>query len=77
MTVSRFVKDFDSVIRQTVAQRGLKLAKGHAKDYPEYQREVGRCEGLAMAVDLAREMLRRAEQSDDEPELPEMKQGND
>jgi hypothetical protein len=49
-----------------------KLIKGQCGSLEAYHREVGRCEGLGMAVGTAREMLGQMELAAEENELPEM-----
>lgn len=74
LTLSKFVNDFDRVVQQSILQAGLKLAKGACKSHEQYNREVGRVEGMEAAVNLAREMLRKVELDEDEAGLPEMQQ---
>lgn len=73
-TINRFVNDLDRVVQQAIQQRALKLVKGQCKDFNEYHREVGRSEGMQIAVDVARDMLRNMELAEDNEQLPEMQQ---
>lgn len=75
-TVARFVNDLDRLVQQAVLKEGLKLAKGQCQNMEEYKRHVGRCEGMAEAVNMGREMLRQMELADDDDGgLPEMDPG--
>lgn len=72
LTLNRFVNDLDRIVQQAIGQSGLKLAKGQCKNHEEYMRQVGRCEGMEAAVNVARDMLRKTELAEDESGLPEM-----
>ena len=71
-----FLNDLDQVIKLTQRNMSDKLIKGQCGSLEAYHREVGRCEGLGMAVGTAREMLGQMELAADEGELPEMPQAN-
>lgn len=72
-TVARFVNDLDRVLQKATLEMGMKLAKGQCPNHEQYHRMVGRCEGMAEAVNTARQMLRQIELADqDDSGLPEM-----
>ena len=61
LTVAKFVNDLDRVVQKAIAEKGVKLAKGQCATIEDYKRVVGQCEGMVVAVDLARQMLRNIE----------------
>ena len=74
-TLRKFVTDLDNVIQQTQVSMALKLAKGQCASMEDYKREVGRMEGLSLAITTARDMLGKVEAADDfDNKLPEMTQ---
>jgi len=75
-TLRQFVNDLDRVVQQTQVNMSLKLGKGQCGDMKQYNRQVGRIEGMEQAVKSAREMLAQMEEVDqkgDLPELPDLK----
>lgn len=72
VTIRQFLNDFDRVIQQTQGNMAIKLAKGQIADMAEYNRAVGRSEGLGQAVLAAREMLSQMEAAEQQGDLPEM-----
>jgi len=71
-TLRNFVEDFEKIIAKGHTAMALKLAKGQCGSLEEYKREVGRMEGLVLAVQTAKDMLRQSESPLDDNDLPEM-----
>jgi hypothetical protein len=74
-TLRQFLNDLDRVVQQTQVNMAMKLAKGACPNMEEYNRAVGRSEGMEMAVKTARDMLGQMEAAaEEEGGLPEMPQ---
>lgn len=73
-TLRMFVNDFDAVVGQLRGNIALKLAKGSCPTMEMYNRECGRSEGMALAVQAARDMLTKMAEDAENDGLPEMKQ---
>ena len=71
-TLKQFVDDFEVIIKKGQLNMALKLAKGQCATMEQYKREVGRIEGMVLAVQTARDMLKAGEFSLTDNELPEM-----
>lgn len=69
--LSKFVNDLDRNIQTDCSQRNISLGAGGAADYARYKELCGINAGMARAVNMAREMLRQVELSEDE-DLPPM-----
>jgi len=72
VTIARFINDLEKMVQQATMNQALQLIKGQCKDMEEYKRKVGVAEGAAGAVDIARQMLRQMEISEEDEGLPEM-----
>jgi len=71
-TLRGFVNDLDKIVQQTQGNMALKLAKGQCPNMETYHREVGRIEGMGLAVQTARDMLTQMETAEQKGDLPEM-----
>ena len=71
-TVRQFVKDLEQVISQSNAQARMQLAKGQISSMEQYNRFVGRIEGMEGAVGAAKDMIRAMQDAEDNSKLPEM-----
>jgi hypothetical protein len=72
LTIRGFINEFEKVVGQNKVQQSLKLAKGQCADMKEYNRQVGRLEGMDQAVATLREMLGQVEAAQAQEDLPEM-----
>jgi hypothetical protein len=72
VTIRQFVNDLDRVIQQTSVSLAMKLGKGQCGDMKQYNRAVGRMEGMEATVKSARDMLAQMEEADQQSDLPEM-----
>lgn len=76
MNLRQFIKAAADVVGQQKGQMALKLAKGACPSMEQYNREVGRMEGMDITVGLLRDMLTQIEdqqsQGDQLPEMPQM-----
>lgn len=72
MTLRQFVKNADAVIQQHKMQAAMKLQKGQHQTMEAYNREVGRAEGMEIAIGLLRDMVQKIEDAATNDDLPEM-----
>jgi len=76
MNLRQFVKAAADVAGQQKGNMALKLAKGSCPNMETYNREVGRMEGLDIAIGLLKDMINQLEdqqsQGDQLPEMPPM-----
>lgn len=76
MTLRQFVKAAGEVINAQKVQMADKIARGACPDMSAYNREVGRREGLDLAMGLLKDMLGQVEdQQTAGDQLPEMPPG--
>jgi hypothetical protein len=72
-TLRSFVNDLGQVVQQAKGQQALALASGSTATMEQYNRKVGRMEGMEEVVKLAREMLGQMESAAEAGSgLPEM-----
>jgi hypothetical protein len=74
LTLRSFINEFEKVVGQNKVQQALKLSKGSCADMEEYNRQVGRLEGMDQAVATLRDMLGQVEAAQANEDLPEMPQ---
>jgi hypothetical protein len=74
ITLRSFINEFEKVVGQNKVQQALKLSKGQCADMEEYNRQVGRLEGMDQAVATLRDMLGQIEAAQAHEDLPEMPQ---
>ncbi len=76
MTLRQFIKQAGDLVGQQKTQMALKLAKGQCPNMETYNREVGRMEGMDIAVNILREMRNQLEEAEEaQGQLPEMPPG--
>ena len=73
MTIRQFIKNYADVINQHKLELAVKLAKGQIGSMEQYNRAVGRSEGLDQSVQVMRDMMSQLEEADQDSDLPEMK----
>lgn len=76
MTIRRFVANVQSVTEQAQNNMAAKLAKGQCRNMEEYNRQVGRIEGLDVGLQLIKDMLGQIEDDERAKDLPEMAGGD-
>jgi hypothetical protein len=74
MRIRQFVKHAGELVAQQKGNMALKLAKGSCASMEAYNREVGRMEGLDIAVGMLKDMVQQLEDQEEEKSkgLPEM-----
>ena len=72
MTLDEFARQYKHVVAKAVMDNTLNIAKGSIKDMEEYNRKVGRNEGLGAAQQLMDDMLKQLREDADGSDLPEM-----
>ena len=72
MTLRGFMNNFKQVVDQTKVNMAMKLANGSTVNMAQYNRQVGRMEGLDQAVGLFKDMLGQIEDIEKQEQLPEM-----
>lgn len=72
MTLRQFIKNVEQVVAQTKGNMALKLQRGSLTGMEQYNREVGRAEGLENCVALMKDMLNKMEDADRDKDLPSM-----
>jgi hypothetical protein len=72
MSIRQFVKQAAEIAGQQKLQMSMKLARGSITGMDQYNREVGRMEGLDLAVGLLKDMLGQVEDAQRDDDLPEM-----
>jgi hypothetical protein len=72
LTLRGFVNDMDKIVQQAQGNMALKLSKGQCPNMESYHREVGRIEGMGIAVTTAREMLSQMEAAEQKGDLQTM-----
>jgi hypothetical protein len=73
MSIRQFVKQANEIVGQQKIQMSLKVSRGSITGMDQYNREVGRMEGLDLAMGLLKDMLGQIEDaSRDDGDLPEM-----
>jgi hypothetical protein len=77
MTLDEFGRQFEAVVQKATLENSINIAKGSVKDMEEYNRKVGRNEGLGASVGLMKDMLKQLKSDDDRNDLPEMEVTDD
>ena len=72
MTIRKFMNNFKQVVDQQKVNMALKLANGSTVNMEQYNRQVGRMEGLDQAVALFKDMVGQMEDAQRDDDLPEM-----
>lgn len=72
ITLSDFANRFEEAVNGAALQNSVKIAKGSIKNMKEYNRGVGRNEGLYASLNLMKDMLKKMQSDDDGSDLPEM-----
>lgn len=72
LTIRAFVRNGEQVVAQTKVNMALKLARGSTTDMSDYNRQVGRIEGMEQCVGLFKDMLNQMEEAERNADLPEM-----
>lgn len=73
MNLRQFVRTAGELVNQQKGNMALKLAKGSCPNMEAYNREVGRMEGLDIAVGMLKDMLQQLQDQEDMgDQLPEM-----
>ena len=72
LTLRGFVKNAEAVVAQQKGNMALKMQKGSLGSMEAYHRDVGRAEGMDMAIGLMKDMLQQLEDAQRDEDLPEM-----
>lgn len=75
MTLRQFVKNAEAVVGQQKMNMAVKLQKGQVPNMETYHREVGRSEGMDLAMSVLRDMVQQMEDAERDESLPEMPGG--
>lgn len=72
LTIRSFVKQAEQAVQQTKGNMALKLARGSVGTMENYNREVGRIEGMDQCIGLLKDMMEQLEEAQRQQDLPEM-----
>ena len=72
LSIRAFVRNAEQVVAQTKVNMALKLQKGATQTMEQYNREVGRAEGMDQTIGLLKDMLGQIEEAERQQDLPEM-----
>jgi len=70
--VRHFIKNLETIIKQSVVEQSVTIAKGSLPNMEAYNRACGRIQGMEQTVKISKDLLNKMIEAADDSDLPEM-----